>query len=467
MKKRGTPEANARSQHRELGRRELIKWSLFTGAALGLSRWKVFEVLEDSIDSALAADACALPTNRSVHLVAGNGGFAWFQLLWPHNAVAAAGSDTFAFHAPGQQLIAAGTDRPLTLGPEAPFRTATGGKQMTAFMAGSNETHTRTPSTATSVGGNSVFAIAAALQSTNPSVIPVVTIGGAPFGNAPGAPRPSAVGSAEQFVGLFNSAASRAGGLLENTGDAGLYEAGFAAAASLNRAAGRPTQTRAYGTAKTAARLLGTNLADRLAITDADRARYGVDLGTRANVLALAENLIVTAKAFALGLTSSVVLPAMEDDPHGAFNDMGALRGVTTALGKILDGFMGDLGAVADASCGGTTLADNVVLTIHGDTPKNPRARAGWPDGTPDNSNWMYVYGNGLLKTGWHGGVGADGTVKGFDPRTGEDNDAPTRDLAAPASAAVAYAIARGDMRRAADFARGVDIGGVVKTLTM
>ena len=92
MKKRGTPEATARSAQRELGRRELIKWSLFTGAALGLGRAKVFQILEDSVDSALAADACALKTNRSVHLVAGNGGFAWFQLLWPHNAVAAASS---------------------------------------------------------------------------------------------------------------------------------------------------------------------------------------------------------------------------------------------------------------------------------------------------------------------------------------------------------------------------------------
>ena len=467
MKKRGTPEADARSTHRELGRRDLIKWSLFTGAALGLARWKVYEVLEDSVDPALAAEACALKTNRSVHIVAGNGGFAWFQLLWPHNAVAAAGNDGFAFHAPGQQVLASGTDRPLTLGPEAPFRAATGSKQITAFMAGTNETHTRVPSTATSVGGSSVFAIAAALQATNPSVIPVVTIGGAPFGSAPGAPRPSAVGTADQFVGLFNSAASRAGGLLENTTDAGLYDAGYAAAASLNRAASRPTQTRAYGTAKTAARLLGTNLADRLAITDSDRARYGVDLGTRANVLSLAENLIVSAKAFALGLTSSVVMPAMEDDPHGAFNDLGSLRSVTTALGKILDGFMADLAMVQDASCGGTTLADNMVMTIHGDTPKDPRDRGGWPDGTPGNANWMYVYGNGLLKTGWHGGIGADGTVKGFDPRTGEDNDTASRDLAAPASAAVAYAIARGDMRRASDFARGVDIGGIVKTLTM
>ena len=34
-------------------------------------------------------------------------------------------------------------------------------------------------------------------------------------------------------------------------------------------------------------------------------------------------------------------------------------------------------------------------MTIHGDTPKNPLDRGGWPDGTPDNSNWMYVLGAG------------------------------------------------------------------------
>ena len=34
--------------------------------------------------------------------------------------------------------------------------------------------------------------------------------------------------------------------------------------------------------------------------------------------------------------------------------------------------------------------------------------------------------------------------------------------LAAPASAAVLFAVAKGDMRRVSDFYRGVDIGGVV-----
>lgn len=464
MFKRKAPKHEVRDDG--LGRRDLIKWSLFAGAALGLARWKVYEVLEDTVGTAVAADAACHPTNRSVHIVAGTGGFAWFQLLWPHNDIAAAGNADFAFHAPGEQTMAAGTDRPLTLGPEAPFKTFTGNKQMTAFMAGGNETHRDNPVTATNLGGNSVIAVCAALQVTNPAVIPVVTIDGAPFGNAPGAPRPSAVGSADQFVGLFNSAASRPGGLLENSGDAGVYDAHYAALASLNRAANRPTQTKAYGTATTAARLLGTNLASQLAITDADRIRYGIDGGTRANLRALAENLMVTAKAFRMGLTSSVVMPAMNDDPHGAFNDMNNLRMTTTTLGKILDGFITDLAASQDASCAGTTLADNVVMTIHGDTPKNPRARGGWPDGTPSDSNWMYVMGNGLLKTGWHGGVYRDGTVKGFDPRTGNENDAGSRDLAAPASAAVAYAVAKGDMRRVQDFSRQ-DIGGIVRPITM
>src|SRR5688572_21477995 len=90
------------------GRRSFIKWSVAAGVALGLPRWKVFEVLERSGGTALAAEAACQATNRSVHIVAGIGGFAWFQLLWPHNEIAAAGNPNFAFHAPGQQTMAVG-----------------------------------------------------------------------------------------------------------------------------------------------------------------------------------------------------------------------------------------------------------------------------------------------------------------------------------------------------------------------
>src|SRR5690242_2922361 len=113
-------KSSERDEQREVSRRGLIKWGLAAGAALAIPKWKVWEVLEKSGGTALAADAACHPTMRSVHIVAGNGGFAWFQLLWPHNAVAAAGNNQFAFHAPGQQTLAAGTDRALTLGPQAP-----------------------------------------------------------------------------------------------------------------------------------------------------------------------------------------------------------------------------------------------------------------------------------------------------------------------------------------------------------
>jgi hypothetical protein len=102
----------------------------------------------------------------------------------------------------------------------------------------------------------------------------------------------------------------------------------------------------------------------------------------------------------------------------------------------------------------------------HNTIPATPPAGPQWLAHGAHDSNWMYVMGNGLLKTGWHGGIYRDGTVKGFDPKTGNENDAGSRDLAAPASAAVAYAIAKGDMRRVSDFYRG-DIGGLVRPITM
>jgi hypothetical protein len=456
-----------RDEQRRMSRRALIKWSLAAGAVLALPRWKIFEVLERSAGSAVAADAACHQTNRSVHLVAGNGGFAWFQLLWPHNAVAAANNGGFAFHAPGQQTMAAGTDRPLTLGPQAPWKNLAGKRQVSAFMAGNNETHTNQPSSASTVMNNSIFAIAGALQQTNPSVIPTIAVGDAPYGNAPGAPRVARVGSGDDIIGLFNSAASRAGGLLANTADADLYNAHYQALIGLNAAAGRSTQLKTYGTAQKAASLLGTNLASVLTPSDADMTRYGINAGTRSNVQDIARVLMVTAKAFKLGLTSSVVLPAMRDDPHGAFNDMGSLTSTVTSLGMVLDGFYADLDATPDDQCSGKSLADSLVMTIHGDTPKNPLDRSGWPDGTPQNSNWIYVLGNGYLKSGWFGGVQTDGSVKGFDPATGNENGNSSASTAAAASAAVAFAIAKGDSRRIQDFARGVDINGIVQPVQL
>jgi len=457
-----------REEKRRVGRRALVKWSLAVGAALGVPRSQVFEVLELSGGRALAEDASCAPTNRSVHIVAGDGGFAWFQLLWPHNDVAAARNDAFAWHAIGEETMAEGTHRPLTLGPEAPWRSFGGARQVTCLMAGVNETHTRTPSSSSSVAMNtSLFATCSALQAANPTLVPVIAVNDVPYGDAQGAPRAARVGSADDIVSLFNSAASREGGLLRQPENAEAFSAAYGAFLSLRAGAGRPTVRSGFAAGNTAARLLGRNLADQLRPTDADFTRYGIDGGSRSQNRELARGLIVTAKAFAMGLTSSVILPAFRDDPHGAFNDMGVLRKTVGDLGRTLDAFVADLAAFDDATCAGSSIADNTVISIHGDTPKNPLQRNNWPDGTPDNANWLYVLGAGLLRTGWFGGVRRDGTVNGWNPTTGaETAGMASASTASSAAAAVAYAVAKGDTRRVADFYRGVSIRGITSSET-
>ena len=462
------PSTDERDRRREMTRRGLIKWTLAGAAALGVKPWRAFEVLETVGGTALAADAACTPTNRSVHIIAGNGGLAWFQLLWPHNDVAAANNAQFAFHAPGQQTMAAGTDKPLTLGPQAPYKTLDGKKQMTVFMAGRNETHTQTPASSSVIAtGVSVFAAASVLQATNPTLVPVIAVDNAPFGTAAGAPALARVPGPDDNLGLFNSAVSRTGGLLEQSTDADLYDASFKAMMSLNAAARNPGMKRSFTTGKSAAALLGTNLASRLAITSDDMTRYGVTAGTPTRLLDIAKTLIVTAKAFAMGLSNSVVLPALRDDPHGAFNDMNNLTNTVTTLGKILDGFHADLMSKDDPTCAGGKLGDSYVMSIHGDTPKNPLQRGGWPDGTPGNSNWVYVLGNGMLRTGWFGGIRRDGSVVGWDSTTGNDANVASTTTANQAAAAIAYAVAKGDMRRVNEFYRGAAIGGVVRDVTM
>jgi hypothetical protein len=461
--------AAQRDEQRALTRRSLIKWTLASAAAFGIPRWKAFEILEHGGGKALAAEAACHPSNRSVHIIGGSGGFAWFNLLWPHNEVAASGNPDFAFHAYGQTTMAAGTDKPLTLGPQAPWKSRPGNLQITALMGGRNEAHTNQPTTNTSIaGGTSVFAAVASIQSTNPSLVPVITVDDVPFGVAGGAPADARVGASRDIVGLFNSAASRAGGVLEDTADAELFSINYNTLIALNKVSKQKTADAGISVGKKAAALIGTNLADKLAVSDVELARYGITGGSRGNLKDLALGLAITAKAFALGLTSSVVLPAMRDDPHGAFQDMTGLQTTITTLGTMLDAFMEDCLAFEDSACPGAKVSDSLVMSIHGDTPKNPLQNDDWSDGTPKNSNWVFAYGNGLLKTGWFGQVKANGDTATFDPETGDDNfDESTESRSASAAAAVAYAVANGDMRRVADFYRGPALTGIVNLVQM
>jgi len=443
-------------------RRRFLRWAGAAGAVLALDRSEFLNVLSDTAGSAMAQEAACAATMKSFHLVAGDGGFAWFQLLWPHNEIATAGNDQFAFHAPGQAIKATDTDKDFHFGPQAPWQELDKTKRITAFMAGNNQTHTPTPGSAATLGSNnSMLATAAAIQRATPSLLPVIGITPLTFGAAPGAPAVTTVDSADGMVELFNSAASQA--ILSIPEDAATYDAYYKALLGLNKAAGRPTQLRGLRVGKQAAGFLGQNLADQLRPTDADLTRYGIDGGTPNKLVQIAKACIVSVKAFKLNLTQSVISPAMRDDPHGAFGDMQNLQMTVAALGKIFDEFMNDLIATPDPSCSARTLADNVVITVHGDTPKDPRTRGGWPDGTPNDSNWLYVMGNGYLKTGWFGGVRANGNTDGFDPATGQilPNQQSTT-TSAPAGAAAAYAIAKGDMRRVQDFYAGPAIDGIV-----
>lgn len=443
------------------GRREFLKWSGTLAAVLGLDRARFLDALSGTAGTAMADTAACSSTMRSVHLVAGNGGFAWFQLLFPHTDVAMNGGQNVAFHALGKAKAAVGTDKPLVYAPESPFQTLGKTKQISAFMAGNNETHTSTPQSAAQVGGGiGMIAAIAAIQQANPTLLPVIGINPLVFGAAPGAPAVATVANATGLVDLFNSAASKT--LLAKPEAAALNDAYYKAFLNLNAAAGQKTMVRSDDVAKVAANLLGRNLSTQLMPTAADDTRYGITAAPT-NIMQIGRAMCIAVKAFKLGLTSSVIMPAMRDDPHGAFNNMNGLMSNVMMLGKIFDAFLADCAATPDPSGCGKPLSEGVVFTIHGDTPKTPVNRNGWPDGTPQNSNWLYVYGNGFLKTGWHGGITANGGVNGYNPADGSIVNGQSAATTANASAAAAlYAVAKGDMRRVQDFYRGGSINGVV-----
>jgi hypothetical protein len=444
-------------------RRDFIKWTIGLGAALGLRPWKVFEVQESVVGPAVAASASCSSVNRFVGFIGGNGGHAWNTQLWPHPVQATqAGA---AFYATGKatpQAVGAG-DHAMPLAPDAP---KFAGKSMTAFVCGNNETHTTVGLKTTAVVGTgiSMFAAAAALQTASPTLVPAIAVSQLPYGAAAGAPAVASVPNPAGMVDLFNSASSLAGGALANASDAALFEAYYKANLSLHAAAARPTMTSGLLTGKVAANLLGKNLASQLRPSAADLARYGITAGTPAKLSSIGNTLITTAKAFALNLTSHIMLPAFLDDPHGAFGDMATLTSTVQMYGKMLDAFMADVMSIDDPMCAGMKIGDNLVMAWIGDTTKDAFTPGGWPDGTNSNSNVMWVLGNGWVKAGWFGEDNGGQTLVTWDPTTGANmptGGMTSGALAAPASAAVLFAVAKGDMRRVSDFYRGAAITGI------
>jgi hypothetical protein len=449
-------------------RRDFIKWTIGLGAALGLRPWKVFEVQESIVGPAVADSAACSSVNRFVGFVCGNGGHAWNTQLWPHDVQATmAGASFYATGKATAQAVGPG-DHKMSLAPDAP---KFAGKKMTAFVCGTNQTHTQQPASATTVAtGISMFAAAAALQTASPTLVPAIAVGQLPYGTAAGAPAVASVPTATGMVDLFNSASSTAGGALANAADASLFEAYYKANLSLHAAAALPTMTSGLATGKVAANLLGKNLANQLRPTADDLTRYGVVAGTPAKLSSIANALITAVKAFQLNLTSHVMMPAFLDDPHGAFANATTLQQTVQQYGKILDAFMADCMAVADPMCAGRKIGDNLVMAWNGDTTKDALNPSGWPDGTLNNHNVLYVMSNGYTKAGWFGGIKTGTALSTWDPTSGQDvatGGMTSAALAAPASAAVLFAVAKGDARRVQDFYRGPAITGITNAVNM
>ncbi|MFT3773247.1 MAG: twin-arginine translocation signal domain-containing protein [Minicystis sp.] len=469
-------------------RRTFLKLVGAAGAAFALERSKVLNYLLDEGGSALADSGSCAKVCRSVHVIGGNGSVAWFQLLWPHLDVAMttnpAQQGKFAYHSygvPGTMYNPGGADKPFYYAPEAPWMA--GGmptRPVTAFMAGKNETHTQTPTTPAIVSNNaSMLATVASIQRANPVLLPVIGVTPLNFGDAAGAPAIATVPSAQGMIELFNSSASQL--TLAAQKDKQLYETYYKAVIGLREAAARPTWSRQLETTKTAANLLGRNLSGALTPTSTDFANYGVT-GLAASALsapgqdkmtAFAKNLIVTAKAFKLGLTNSVIIglsPGATSettftDPHVVFTggNNQLLKDTVKFMGMMLNAFYADLAASPDPVCTGQTLDKTTVFTVHGDTFHTPLQGDAWPDATPNDSNWIYVMGCGYLRSGWFGGVRADGTTDGFDPTTGQTITGQASQVTSmPAGAAVAYAVCKGDKNLVSAYYNGPPYTGIV-----
>jgi hypothetical protein len=467
-------------------RRNFLRLVGAAGAAFAVERSKVLDYVLDQGGSAMADTLCNT-TNRSVHLIGGNGGAAWFQLLWPHLIMADPNNFAkgYAYHAFGATSPVVGVNghHDMLYGPEAPWME--GGlpkpkRYVTAMMAGQDETHTQTPITPAVVASNaSMLGTVASIQRATPCLLPVIGVQPVNLGDAPGAPAMATVPDATGMVELFNSAASQLTLLADE--DKALYETYYKAILGVREASGRPTYRRHLETGKTAANLIGRNLAAQLMPSQQDLTSYGVvalaqtlganDVATT-KLTNVAKALATAAKAFKLGLTNCVIIALSPGatseqlfvDPHDAPNNMTRITATCTAFGQMLNAFYNELGLYDDPSCNGTKLADSTIMTFHGDTPHTPLQFSAWPDATPASSNWMYVMSNGYLKAGWFGRVKEDkNSSDGFDPTTGALVEGKKSvETSTAAGAAVAYAVAKGDIAKVKEYYSGPAIDGLI-----
>lgn len=452
-----------RDKERELTRRTLIKWTLAAGAGLGVARSKVHEILEKHAGKETAQAAASLPFRRMITVMEGGGGLAkWTQII-PFEGIAAAKNPAFSWIGGnngdmGQAF--GGTKYPLWNYAGNPFAGIPAERQVSAFMGGTNTTHSSGAQIGTyGLGGTGIAAYTASLQVTAlSSIIPALAIGTTVNGAVPFA----SAGNVAGAVNLFDSVASRTGGLLAVANQADLFTAHYQILSSLNRVAKNPIQAGAYKTAQGAAKFLGKNLAAELTVTAADLAEFGAT-GAGNGVTRYAQALAFSIKAFKLGLTNNISFVGFQDDPHGYF-DQGDVRTEPQVIRKVIQTFMEKMAATTDPVTG-ENLDKNLVLAVHGDTYKSPTNRGGWGDGTPNNSSVVYVYSSGDIEPGWHGNVSAAGAT------TTDDAGKPVAYNAANglavAMSSIAYAVAKRQSREVQGFAGATKYDAHVKPLEL
>lgn len=485
-------------------RRNFLKYMTLAAAGFGLERTKFLNFLADHGGTALAADSCA-ETNRHVGIVAGGGNFCQWQLMWPLPEVAKANNPVFAYSKIGEGFMHNGDkpyfqngpgDKPFYYGPDSPF--VVGGaptRQMSAFLVADPVVHHRKPLRQITIkgalpgnaqgaddgiagGSVTLFAAIGAIQRTTTSILPSIGVAPASIGNAPGAPALAVVPNADAMVDLFNSAAARVILLAEK--DKAMFETYYKAILGLREAADRPTWARELDIAKKASNLIGKNLSKELMPSAADLMFYGVTemqgvadanwystnnngAPAKERVINMAKALIITKKAFSLGLTNQVIIGTVPEaggangftDPHATFDDLPGAHMVIKYWGMALDRFYQDLATATDPSCTAQTLDKTTILTVHGDHPHDPLTRPGWKDSTPGNANWIYVMGNGYIPAGWHGQSRTDNTAGGIDPAKGTEVPYNGQTSAHAASAAILHAVAKGNKKLVQDFYPG------------
>jgi hypothetical protein len=461
------------SNLRSLERRQFLKWSSMMATLLGVERARHLEVLHKLGGYALAdTQSAAAKIGVNVNFVAGNGGLANWTLVFPVSGVATTANAQYSSHAPGKGVKSALTDKNFWYSPEmAPvFASRPKSQQVTAYVAGINQAHTGTPAQMLGAG-NSLVASLASIQLASTTLIPSLIVGqnGQLFGAAAGAPAPAVVPNAQGIVGIFSSEASKT--LLATESNAKMMEQYHRSFTQLQAASRSPTAARGFASGKVAVKLLGEKVGTQLVPSTAELALYGIDGTTPGSVRNMATALITSMKAMALGLTNQISMPSFNDDPHGMFagGDANAMA-VSVALAKMVDG-MWKHGDTLVHPASGRKISEKMLVTITGDTTKEHFARDGWGDGSPNNTNIMYVIGSngGYLKNGWFGDIPSDPVVMDFDPVAGTTvargaaGSVSGAGAFASAASAVAYAIAGGDERRVTDFGRA-EFKGLVNT---